>query len=59
MTSLIEHLHHFAREVKLTEAEWIHGIIQFLKRTGHLCTVYVKSSLYLSDTLGLSLVVIY
>jgi hypothetical protein len=38
MTSLIEHLHHFAREVKLTEAEWIYGIIQFLKRTGHLCT---------------------
>ena len=32
MISLIKHLHSFAREVKLTEAEWFKGI-EFLTRS--------------------------
>ena len=35
MTSLVQHLHAFAREVKLTEAEWFRGI-EFLTRCGHI-----------------------
>lgn len=33
MTRLVEHLHAFAREVRLTEAEWFNGI-QFLTGCG-------------------------
>ena len=36
MKSLIEHLHAFARDVELTEAEWFEGI-QFLTATGKMC----------------------
>jgi hydroxyquinol 1,2-dioxygenase len=57
MTSLIEHLHDFAREVELTEAEWLYGI-QFLTRTGHLCTDIRQEFILLSDTLGLSQLVV-
>ena len=32
MTSLTKHLHDFAREVKLTEAEWMQGL-EFLTRS--------------------------
>jgi hypothetical protein len=35
MTSLVQHLHAFAREVMLTEHEWLLGI-EFLTRTGHI-----------------------
>ena len=35
VTSLVQHLHAFAREVKLTEQEWFQGI-DFLTRTGHI-----------------------
>src|SRR3546814_18628115 len=35
MTSLIRHLHDFARDVRLTEPEWLAGIL-LLTRTGHL-----------------------
>ena len=34
MSSLVRHLHDFAREVRLTEAEWQRGI-DFLTRVGH------------------------
>jgi hydroxyquinol 1,2-dioxygenase len=57
MTSLIQHLHDFARETKLTEAEWMEGI-QFLTRTGHLCTPIRQEFVLLSDTLGLSQLVV-
>jgi hydroxyquinol 1,2-dioxygenase len=33
LTGLVQHLHDFAREVKLTESEWMAGI-EFLTRTG-------------------------
>ncbi|WP_394780850.1 intradiol ring-cleavage dioxygenase [Undibacterium sp.] len=56
MTSLIQHLHSFAREVKLTEAEWFAGI-QFLTETGQMCTDKRQEFILLSDTLGLSMLV--
>src|SRR5689334_796880 len=37
MQSLVRHLHAFAREVQLTEDEWLAGI-QFLTRVGQTCT---------------------
>ena len=35
MTSLVQHLHAFARDVKLTEEEWFQGI-EFLTQCGHI-----------------------
>src|SRR6478735_914977 len=35
LTSLVRHLHGFAREVRLTEAEWM-AAIQWLNRTGQM-----------------------
>lgn len=51
--SLVTHLHDFAREVELTEAEWAAGI-DFLTRTGHMCDDKRQEFILLSDTLGLS-----
>ncbi len=57
MTSLVQHLHAFAREVKLTEAEWLHGI-QFLTATGQKCSDKRQEFILLSDTLGLSMLTV-
>ena len=57
MTSLITHLHQFVREVKLTEAEWITAI-QFLTDVGQTCTEKRQEFILLSDTLGVSVLVI-
>jgi hydroxyquinol 1,2-dioxygenase len=57
MTSLVRHLHSFAREVKLTEAEWFKGI-DFLTRTGHITDDKRQEFILLSDTLGLSMLVV-
>ena len=54
--SLIKHLHAFAKEVDLTEAEWFEGI-QFLTETGKKCDDKRQEFILLSDTLGLSMVV--
>lgn len=56
MTALVRHLHDFARDVKLTEAEWFEGI-QFLTRTGQICDDKRQEFILLSDTLGLSMLV--
>jgi hydroxyquinol 1,2-dioxygenase len=56
MTSLVQHLHAFAREVKLTEEEWFAGI-RFLTDTGHITTDKRQEFILLSDTLGLSMLV--
>ena len=53
MESLVRHLHAFARETRLTPAEWIAGI-EFLTRVGQACTPYRQEFILLSDTLGLS-----
>ena len=57
MTSLITHLHDFVREVKLTEAEWL-GAIQYLTDVGRTCTSKRQEFILLSDTLGVSVLVI-
>src|SRR6187551_3452895 len=57
MTSLITHLHDFVREVKLTDAEWF-GAIQFLTDTGKTVTDKRQEFILLSDTLGVSILVI-
>jgi hydroxyquinol 1,2-dioxygenase len=57
LTSLVRHLHDFAREVHLSEAEWFEGI-GFLTRTGQLCTDTRQEFILLSDTLGLSQLVV-
>ncbi|MGE3402652.1 MAG: dioxygenase [Vicinamibacterales bacterium] len=56
MTSLIKHLHAFAKDVQLTEAEWFEGI-KFLTATGQKCDANRQEFILLSDTLGLSMVV--
>jgi hydroxyquinol 1,2-dioxygenase len=57
MASLMRHLHAFARDVNLTEAEWLAGI-EFLTRTGHACHGQRQEFILLSDTLGLSQLVV-
>jgi hydroxyquinol 1,2-dioxygenase len=56
MTSLIRHLHEFAREVKLTPDEWMKGI-NFLTDVGHITDDKRQEFILLSDTLGLSALV--
>src|SRR5713101_9177705 len=56
MTSLIKHLHEFAREVHLTEDEWFQGI-QFVTSVGQKCDDKRQEFILLSDTLGLSMLV--
>jgi hydroxyquinol 1,2-dioxygenase len=57
MTSLVRHLHAFAREVKLTEQEWFQGI-EFLTRVGHITDDQRQEFILLSDTLGLSMLTV-
>jgi len=57
MTSLVQHLHAFAREVKLTRNEW-HTGIQFLTATGQRCDGQRQEFVLLSDVLGLSMLVL-
>jgi hydroxyquinol 1,2-dioxygenase len=57
MTSLVQHLHAFAREVKLTEQEWFQGI-EFLTRTGHITDDKRQEFILLSDVLGLSMLTV-
>ena len=56
MTALIRHLHEFAREVKLTPAEWMKGI-EFLTDVGHITDDKRQEFILLSDTSGLSALV--
>jgi hydroxyquinol 1,2-dioxygenase len=57
LSSLVRHLHDFAREVSLTEAEWLEGI-QFLTRTGQKCDDKRQEFILLSDVLGLSMLTV-
>ncbi len=56
LTSLVTHLHAFARETRLTVPEWMNAI-EFLTRTGQTCTDTRQEFILLSDTLGLSMLV--
>jgi hydroxyquinol 1,2-dioxygenase len=57
MTSLITHLHDFVREVELTESEGL-AAIQFLTDVGKTCTDKRQEFILLSDTLGVSVLVV-
>lgn len=57
MTSLVTHLHDFVRDVKLTEREWM-AAIRFLTDVGQTCTDKRQEFILLSDTLGVSILVI-
>lgn len=56
MTSLVQHLHAFARDVKLTEDEWFKAI-RFLTAVGDITDDKRQEFVLLSDTLGLSMLV--
>lgn len=53
MTSLVKHLHAFAREVGLTPEEWMRGI-QYLYDAGKMSTPERNEFILTSDILGLS-----
>jgi hydroxyquinol 1,2-dioxygenase len=57
MTALVRHLHAFAREVRLTEAEWM-AAIQWLNRTGQISNEKREEFILTSDVLGLSMLVV-
>jgi len=57
LTSLITHLHNFAREVELTEQELLAGIL-FLTATGQKCDDKRQEFILLSDVLGLSMLTV-
>jgi hydroxyquinol 1,2-dioxygenase len=54
--ALATHLHAFAVDVQLTQAEWLAGI-RFLTATGQKCDDKRQEFILLSDTLGLSMLV--
>ena len=56
LSSLVRHLHAFAADVGLTEAEWAEGI-RFLTDVGHITDDRRQEFILLSDTLGLSMLV--
>ena len=56
MTALVRHLHAFAKEVELTQAEW--GLaVDFLTRTGQMSDGNRQEFILLSDVLGFSMLV--
>jgi hydroxyquinol 1,2-dioxygenase len=57
MTSLVKHLHAFARDVDLTEEEWFEGI-KFLTAVGQKCDGKRQEFILLSDVLGLSMMTV-
>jgi hydroxyquinol 1,2-dioxygenase len=56
LESLVRHLHAFVRDVELTEDEWARGV-DFLTRTGHMCTPTRQEFILLSDVLGVTMLV--
>jgi hypothetical protein len=56
MTALVRHLHALVKEVQLTQAEW-EVAIDFLTRTGQMCSEERQEFILLSDVLGVSMLV--
>jgi hydroxyquinol 1,2-dioxygenase len=56
MKSLVQHLHDFAREVELTDQEWMSSLM-FLTEVGQICSPVRQEFILLSDVLGLSALV--
>ena len=57
MSALIRHAHAFVQEVQLTPEEWMAGI-EFLTATGQKCDNKRQEFILLSDTLGISMLVV-
>jgi hydroxyquinol 1,2-dioxygenase len=56
MQALVRHLHAFAAEVHLTEAEW-HAAVHILTETGHITDDRRQEFILWSDALGVSMLV--
>jgi hydroxyquinol 1,2-dioxygenase len=56
MTSLVQHLHAFVRDIEPTQAEWATAI-DFLTRPGKLCDDKRQEFILFSDVLGVSMLV--
>jgi len=54
--ALVRHLHAFVREIEPTQAEWAQAI-EFLTRTGQMCSDTRQEFVLLSDALGVSMLV--
>ena len=54
--ALVRHLHAFVREIEPSQAEWA-SAIEFLTRTGHMCSDTRQEFILLSDALGVSMLV--
>ena len=54
MQSLVQHLHNFVREVRLTNEEW-ETMIEFLTQVGHITDDRRQEFILLSDVLGISM----
>ncbi|WP_252441351.1 dioxygenase family protein [Pseudonocardia humida] len=57
LTALVRHIHDFAREVRLTEPEWM-AAIQWLTATGQISDEKREEFILASDVLGLSMLVV-
>ena len=57
LTGLVQHLHDFARDVRLTEPEWM-AAIQWLKAAGQISDEKREEFILASDVLGLSMLVV-
>lgn len=56
MTSLVQHLHDFVKDIEPSEEEWQHGI-DFLTAVGRMCDSTRQEFVLLSDVLGVSMLV--
>ncbi len=56
LNGLVRHIHDFVREQAVTEAEWVYAV-DFLTRTGQMCSDTRQEFILLSDTLGVSTLV--
>jgi len=57
MTAFVRHLHAFAREVELTEAEWM-AAIEWLTAAGQISDAKRQELILASDVVGLSMLVV-
>jgi hydroxyquinol 1,2-dioxygenase len=57
LAALVRHVHDFAREVRLTEAEWM-AAMQWLTRAGQISDEKREEFILASDVLGLSMLVV-
>lgn len=57
MTALVRHIHDFAREVELTDSEWMNAI-EWLTTTGQISDEKRQEFILASDVIGLSMLVV-